>query len=720
MHSTSSQSSSISRPRTKAAMKGYENLKVSIPTTGLDLQHALDRSPNVNGCKLAALADIALGNDVPVGLVRPKYSSTEKLNTHLPKTPSTSIARGATKQNTSIIIVADSSKIPQNDGKNKIFDASISSLQKTNKKRSQQNTGNKLGFKERKKKSRVNGKNSAKSKQLNFAVDGSQSKPKDIYDFEESHDSVENAIIPLVHTRPNKIESSLASNKPDEKDKENNSKKVCDDPEDESSYSDRDDFYNFNSISGSGTEEDQEETIETEASEDGNSQSKKSSKTTTANSQKKCLIMGRIFKNAKKNSEPIIENKEKELVKPIPKQQLDEIFDNLRSKTNKANAIEAETLKIKSTTNKLKENDNNSTTPNSDNEQQNDENPKSKRVSAKSRKSREVANLEAELGMSMEQIKDLIGIGKRKTQRRCATNRQHKFVETWSSDEYEEFHSPKDIIALIQEAEMKAQRTKAKSTKQTTEPNAIQIDSVQATEIISTKSNPIKKSNELKSDRNKENNRKIKSKIEDSAQKVGKIVDNNKNKTKKATFSGVKSEDSDFDEHWNKTAKRAKIRNRRRTIASREDVFTEDQPKTKARTKPKESNVKVAEAKKIPTTSIPTSTSDIIDKKKDIKPTITNSTTTGNASTKSKSSKPMPRRKRIASEMLYYWSSSSDEEFGRIEPSENDDEDNNDNHLEQHGWIVGDSHKKLVTLLAHAKGKKIEDCAVKEAAHKKK
>ncbi|XP_059059789.1 uncharacterized protein LOC131853014 [Achroia grisella] len=35
--------------------------------------------------------------------------------------------------------------------------------------------------------------------------------------------------------------------------------------------------------------------------------------------------------------------------------------------------------------------------------------------------------------------------------------------------------------------------------------------------------------------------------------------------------------------------------------------------------------------------------------------------------------------------------------------SEGDDEQE---HLQQHGWIVGDSHKKLVTMLAHAKGRK--------------
>ncbi|XP_053674033.1 uncharacterized protein LOC128724329 [Anopheles nili] len=34
-----------------------------------------------------------------------------------------------------------------------------------------------------------------------------------------------------------------------------------------------------------------------------------------------------------------------------------------------------------------------------------------------------------------------------------------------------------------------------------------------------------------------------------------------------------------------------------------------------------------------------------------------------------------------------------------------DSSSTNNEHLQQHGWIMGDSHKKLVTLLAHAKGK---------------
>ncbi|GBP90747.1 hypothetical protein EVAR_68044_1 [Eumeta japonica] len=51
------------------------------------------------------------------------------------------------------------------------------------------------------------------------------------------------------------------------------------------------------------------------------------------------------------------------------------------------------------------------------------------------------------------------------------------------------------------------------------------------------------------------------------------------------------------------------------------------------------------------------------------------------------------RDKRSRSELAYYWSSTEEE----------------DTRVEQHGWIVGDSHKKLVTMLAHAKGRKRDD-----------
>lgn len=70
------------------------------------------------------------------------------------------------------------------------------------------------------------------------------------------------------------------------------------------------------------------------------------------------------------------------------------------------------------------------------------------------------------------------------------------------------------------------------------------------------------------------------------------------------------------------------------------------------------------------------------------------------------------RNKRAASDKLYIWPSSSDEEMpnAAVDTSSRGPEP-----IEQHGWIVGDSHKKLVTMLAHAKGRKLDDNAtVKE------
>lgn len=74
------------------------------------------------------------------------------------------------------------------------------------------------------------------------------------------------------------------------------------------------------------------------------------------------------------------------------------------------------------------------------------------------------------------------------------------------------------------------------------------------------------------------------------------------------------------------------------------------------------------------------------------------------------------RRKRASVNTLYYWSSSSEDEFQdlievkSIRDEFHDDEDR----PMQHGWIVGDSPKKLVTMLAQAKGKKSDLDTVKE------
>lgn len=714
LHSTSSQSSSLSRPRTKAALKGYENLKVSIPTSGLDLQHALDRSPDSNGCKLAALADIALGNDVPFDMIEPQTStnndkSSPKITKSLQKS-NFSAKSPTSKQSTLFMVSSDSSKLHSIELKTKSFEATFHVSPRTRKRA--QSIGKKTGYKDRKKKCRTT---TSKAKLPSKIVDNT--KPKDVYDFEESHDSVEDEIIPMTHTRLNKTE--LHSN-PVEVSKPNNTpKKQSDDQEDESSYSDRDDYYNFNSVSGSGTEDQ-----ENPAEEDENSdrETTQSSKSTKPNSQNKCLIMGRIFKNAKKKSETTsVESIEKSTstvtaastVKPMPKDQLDEIFDNLKNKSpsGEKHRNQNQSPAKMSTHNKIPQKE-------IETEQKSDdligshleslEHPQ--RVARKSRKSREVANLEAEWGMSVEQIKGIIGVGMRKAQRRCTANRQNKLVETWSSDEYEEFHTTKDIIALIQEAEMKAQRSKARSQKHNAEAAKTEIEKPENNETIWQKS--AKNPSDSKKDKTKDSNRKVKidpKTSENNGLDETKEEDVNKPNAKKTSSEKFRSEDeSDFDEHWNKKAKRAKIRNRRRTITSREDLI---EKKTKGKSKVKSVKKSMIKSKQ-----------PVSEKKKPTKE-VENSTSSSTkmSSKTTKDGKPMPRRKRIASEMLYYWSSSSDEEFGRIEAdSDNEDEDNSENHLEQHGWIVGDSHKKLVTLLAHAKHKKIEDCGVKESAHKRK
>lgn len=69
------------------------------------------------------------------------------------------------------------------------------------------------------------------------------------------------------------------------------------------------------------------------------------------------------------------------------------------------------------------------------------------------------------------------------------------------------------------------------------------------------------------------------------------------------------------------------------------------------------------------------------------------------------------RRKRSTGDTLYYWSSSSDDESRdliEVKPIREEIDDDDEDRPMQHGWIVGDSPKKLVTMLAHAKGKKID------------
>lgn len=704
IHSTSSQSSSISRPRTKAALKGYEGVEMSLPATRIDLRHSLNRSPTSNGCKLAALADIALGTDFPCDLIESSEPTGHDAK-RSPKVPCLSVspAKSPVKHSPSLLMSSDSIKAHSMELKSKSFEAFTGTPK--SRKRARQSVGKRTGYKEKKKKPRTE-----KSTERPTAAASSSSKPKDIYDFEESHDSVEDEIIPLTHTRCNKVE---ALSNADVKPEAGIVKTPNEEPEDESSYSDRDDYYNFNSVSGSGTE-DHDIRIENSDQDTKSSSFSQDDKSTNSKPQKKNLIMGRIFK--KKDVQPVVETKEhhKTVKKPILETELDQIFDNLKNRDDDAEKRPAVEHRVK--------------TPRSDRKAKTIDVPKAnesecepkKKTSESPRKSRnEKSSPKAE---QSARGKESPNYGKRKTQRRCATNRQNKFVETWSSDEYEEFHTTKDIIALIQEAEMKEQRSKEKSAKQQTEADAIVNNPVQTTSVAdesSTCGGTSKKEKKEKKDKSRKSASNDDGTVAENKPKsseTNKMVDDQpKAKVKKAASVKFESEDeSDFDEHWNKSAKRAKSRKRRLTIASRtEELPEEKREKTKATEKPAKSRSSTKKSEPAETSEV-AETSAEPSKKPSKSPEKQRS-----GSKAAGKSKDPARRKRNASDTLYYWSSSSDDEFGRIEPSENDD-DASENQLEQHGWIVGDSHKKLVTLLAHAKGKKIEDCGVKESVHKRK
>ncbi|KAG5894569.1 hypothetical protein JTB14_021551 [Gonioctena quinquepunctata] len=79
------------------------------------------------------------------------------------------------------------------------------------------------------------------------------------------------------------------------------------------------------------------------------------------------------------------------------------------------------------------------------------------------------------------------------------------------------------------------------------------------------------------------------------------------------------------------------------------------------------------------------------------------------------------RRKRAAANPLYHWSSSSEDEASdliEVKPLRDEIEDDEDRPV-QHGWIVGESPKKLVMMLAQAKGKKTDIDCVKEQGKKR-
>lgn len=788
LHSASSQSSTIttttSRLKTKAAMKGYDNLKVSIPTIGLDMEHALERSPRP-GCKLTTLADIALGNENPNATFTPslqvhneqkakskqKTSNDETIASHFP----TILQNNQAKEN-------------QQSSSNKKTDRASSPIKQASLVISVHDTESCMPI----------GLNSPK-KTENIT-------PKDIYEFDDS----ENTPISKAIQSPFKIadgneagpkKAIIIPERPfknigiEEKEAIKFQKPTTPAVNDDNtsstvSYSDRDDFV-YGSMSGG--DDDNENYNDNDNDNDANKEihvesdeSSNSSAFTAKTFENKSLIMGRIFKNAKTKPKIPVEKPAlpaPEPPKQIPKQELDRLFDTLRGGNENRQAAIEEKLENINNSSKKRQNQSNKKKALGITEKasatktkpQPPSTDKPKRITKKNEQptAKKLSQLHAELGMSPAEIAELIGEGQRKSQRRCAVNRPKKLVEIWSSDEFEEFLSTKDIIALIEEKEQKTKKKRKttstparKTNSNNNKNNKKELDEQSATQSDDEKSESGPSSQTKKNkndDSNSQQQSKVAAKVE-SITKTTKTTKSNKKTTnttnasastlmpkvtaraqketkpisssvkntlestktnssspfKKPTQRNIISKmvaddsESDFEAELNRRSKTAaQIRNRRKTISGK-----------------LENDAGSSSSNATATTAATKRVSGGSKSKSDKSDARNSSSTKTNKTSEAQQLKadnpaqtrPQARRKRIASEMLYYWSSSSDEEFGRIE-SPHDDEhhiDESENY-QQHGWIVGDSHKKLVTLLAIAKGnKKVDDCGVKETSSKKK
>lgn len=464
--------------------------------------------------------------------------------------------------------------------------------------------GSNLLFKIKKKKSSLSPGNPTNSKQ-----DNENSKSIDVYDFEETQDNTD------IFTKPDF--------------RAFRNKKFNDNIEQESDTESRDDYLDPFVAA-------EPESITSSLS---SSSSVRKSKAQENITKKKCMIMGRIFKNqAKSKMEdideemrdiPMIENDElvenyvasckiiKEEVKPkLSQHEINQLFDKLLE--HKETELEENGM-IKPIVKKVdKEKDKkgiekrkklkNRKRARTNSESTDDEfnlNKSNKRIYRKNGKVEDNSiNLEQEL-------KECIGVASRKSQRKCTSGKQNVLVEYWSSDE-----SQFEALLETQRIEHKA------------------------------KSNPIE--------------------------------------TKRFELEKATEE---------------KLVHIKKTETEFEKVPNIMKPPPRPKKKPNSKKKHSAE-KKDKTLNIHVS--------KDVLKT---------------NQVGVNRRKRAAANPLYHWSSSSEDESQdliEIKPLREDEEEFEDDRPIQHGWIVGESPKKLVTMLAQAKGKKLTeiDC-VKEQGKKR-
>ncbi|XP_067635086.1 micronuclear linker histone polyprotein-like [Eurosta solidaginis] len=530
-------------------------------------------------------------------------------------------------------------------------------------------------------------------------------------------------------------------------------------------YSDRDDF-DFASLS---CDEEPDPKVGNEKNVKNHCDSS-SSRATAKTFENKSLIMDGIFKNMGTKAKTSVKVQSIGIQKDFsPKADINQLFDELRGDCG-TKVRQSESIPKKSTNLEISENmqykqkqTSNEAGPAPPNRRPKETRKKSN-VCAKSQK--EITRLQSELGMSQEEIVKLINEGQRKSKRRCATNRPKKLVEMWSSDEYEEFLSTKDIIALIEEKEKQETRKKRKTGNQVSTSSNKNTD-IEIPKLITNR----RKSVRCVADK-EDNKLGISSEIQkkdcSKTNGTGKIQSNHV-PTHSLESKGKYTRSSTSVDHDNKHRSsisselnhKSTINNKKRKVSrdnsdvaykvlalnrdtkkaskiessplcSVKDVpsknenidnYLSDRKQSTSRTR-NNKDKKYSESKDTVNSirKLNKKTSTSVSNKKH---SNNNNNNVNNQSYKNRrknqSNQSSPRRKRLASERLYYWSSSSDEDFGKINSSCAQEFDNGEQY-QKHGWIVGDSHKKLVTLLAIAKGNKKVDnsCSVKKNVGRKK
>ncbi|XP_026463523.1 uncharacterized protein LOC113366173 isoform X1 [Ctenocephalides felis] len=669
---------------TKGALKVFESLKVSIPTSEINLEKVINACSNSS--KLAAFAEIALhrehsnhSRDLELDKLSPpiemNMSDDNLVIDERPITPGRGLLDDFEEPVQEEVVVKPKDVVITNPRKNNVA----------------LTFGNKLGFRIKKKRvqrktvkkpvgNRKTRKNNSKPKEVKNVI-------KDVYDFDD--DSLEN--IDLGVDKLKGYASSKTVGKPE-------TNIIPDEPPPPVIEAINLENSIPNSLQTSQpSDDDVFDYLSDNMSDVSSAESTATVKTKLDIEEKpKRLIVGKIFrKNLKDKPE---------------KPNVDELFDALLSETDKE---KEKVEQIVETNDKVAlENAVELNHVDVDVDVKPEQEVVSPVKNNKKKNHRSKSIIEQELGMSFQQIKEIIGFATRKSQRKCTTGKQNVLAENWSSDE--------DLDTRLKKEKNRSDRKSTKENIEHKSPRGRKSDPVivkkNANDVVG---KPLEEKPVTTQETTETPVNGVDTKISDDKEQCVVNGDMNEDKTKKlVNGTGTtpknkrtyrrrpKNDNFSSDSETDTVKKRArKMRKKRKsfTKTSRDHSLTLD-----SATEP------LPEIVEKLTTDLNVEKIAAANKKRN-KQNLTD------LDAQTAAILSLPRRKRVSTDMLYYWSSSSDEDqyAGMIEVKPIRDDVNLSEHPIQHGWIVGDSHKKLVTLLAHAKGKKTEDCAVKEGHIKK-